>query len=142
MAALAISLTILAIAASFHLHWAFGGRYGFSVSLPQRPDGRPIYDHLLPLWRIGALFVALGLIGIGLLALDRAEVMRTGLDRELVTAVLALVGVAFVARALAWHRYVGVFKTLRTTRWARYDTRFYCPLFFSLGVSLVALATG
>ena len=49
-------------------------------------------------------------------------------------------GSAFVARAFAWHRYVGFFKTLRTTRWARYDTRLYCPLFFLLGVSLLYLA--
>lgn len=141
MAAATIAIAIIAFAAGFHLHWVFGGTYGFSVSLPQEPDGKPIYDNLLPLWRIGALFVALGLIGIGALALDRAGVIRTGLDPRLISGALAIAGSAFIARSLAWHRYVGVFKTLRTTRWARYDTRFYCPLFFASGVSLMYLAT-
>lgn len=140
MIAATLALAIIAFAAGFHLHWAFGGTYGFSVSLPQEPDGRPIQDNLLPLWRVGALFVALGLLAIGALVLDRAGVIQTDLDRRLVTGVIAIAGAAFVARSLAWHRYVGIFKTLRATRWARYDTLLYCPLFFALGASLLYLA--
>lgn len=135
-----LAIAIIVFAAGFHLHWAFGGKYGFSVSLPQEPDGRPIYDNLLPLWRIGALFVALALIAIGMLTLDCAGILRIRLDARLITGALAVAGTAFIARSLAWHRYVGVFKTLRTTRWARYDTWAYCPLFFTLGASLLYLA--
>ena len=53
------------------------------------------------------------------------------------TALLA-VGIAFVARALVPNRYVGFFKFLRTTRWARYDTRLYSPLFLILGLLILA----
>jgi len=136
-----LAVAIIVFAAGFHLHWAFGGKFGFSVSLPQKPDGRPIYDNLLPVWSVGALFVALALIAISVLAVDRAGILRVGIDPRLVTVALTIAGVACVARSLAWHRYVGVFKTLRTTRWARYDTWLYCPLFFALGMSLIYLAT-
>jgi len=47
---------------------------------------------------------------------------------------LLLVGTVFVARALVPNRYVGFFKFLRTTRWAKYDTRLFSPLFLILGL--------
>ena len=37
---LIVALAIIAFAAGFHLHWALGGRLGYSVSLPQRPTAR------------------------------------------------------------------------------------------------------
>lgn len=138
--ALTLALLIIAFAAAFHLYWALGGRLGFSVSLPQEPDGRPIFAHMLPLWRVGALFVALGLLAVGALALAQAKVVAVPLHPHTVQAAPLLAGTAFTARALSWHRHVGFFKTLRTTRWARYDTRFYCPLFLTLGLSLLYLA--
>lgn len=138
--ALTLALLIIALAAAFHLHWAFGGTLGFSVSLPQEPDGQPIFAQMLPLWRVGALIVALGLLGLGALALAQTKVIALPLHPRLVRAALLVAGAAFTARALAWHHHVGFFKTLRTTRWARYDTRLYCPLFLSLGLSLLTLA--
>ena len=137
--ALTLALSIIAFAAAFHLHWAAGGKLGFSVSLPQEPDGRPIFAHMLAMWRVGALLVALGLLSIGALALAQGKIIEIGLDPNLVRTALLVAGAAFTARALAWHRHVGFFKTLRTTRWARYDTRFYCPLFLTLGLSLLSL---
>src|SRR4051795_5165772 len=41
---LIVALAIIAVAAGFHLLWAMGGRLGFSVSLPQRPDGVPVMN--------------------------------------------------------------------------------------------------
>lgn len=49
---------------------------------------------------------------------------------------------ALVARALVPNRYVGFFKTLRTTRWARWDTGLYSPLFLVLGLALIAVSLG
>ena len=131
---LAVALAIIAFAAAFHIHWAVGGRLGLSVSLPQRPDGTPVMAHRLPWWRPAAGGVALGLIGLALLLLARAGHLQLPLSRELVRFGLMLVGVAFVARALIPNTYVGFFKALRTTRWAKYDTWLYSPLFLVLGL--------
>jgi hypothetical protein len=62
------------------------------------------------------------------------------LPKGLARAALAAAGAAFVARALVPNRYVGFFKTLRGTRWARFDTRLYSPLFLLLGLLLIASA--
>ena len=136
------ALAIIAFAASFHLHWAMGGQRGFDVSLPQNPDGQPVLRHLLPLWRPAAFLVALGLLILAGLVVARALPLDHGLEPGLVDMALLVIGSAFVARAVVPNRYVGFFKSLRTTRWARYDTRLYSPLFLILGLSLVAVARG
>lgn len=134
------ALTIIAFAAAFHLHWALGGRLGYSVSLPQRPDGTPLMAHRLPLWRPAAGAVALGLAALALLLLAHAGYLPLPMPRSLASAALLATGAAFFARALVPNRYVGFFKSLRDTRWALYDTRLYSPLFLLLGVLLAAQA--
>jgi hypothetical protein len=137
---IALALAIIAFAAAFHAHWAFGGRLGFSVSLPQLPDGAPVMAHRLPWWRPAAGVVALCLLCLALLLLEQAGYMKLPLPPGLVRAALLCVGVAFVARALIPNSYVGFFKSIRTTRWAKYDTRLYSPLFLLLGLLIVRQA--
>lgn len=138
--ALILALAIILFAAAFHLHWALGGRTGYSVSLPQRPDGTPVMAHRLPWWRPAAGAVAFGLAALAALLLAQAGRLALPLPPALVRAALAAAGLAFVARALVPNRYVGFFKSLRTTRWARYDTRLYSPLFLVLGLLLIGQA--
>lgn len=132
--ALVTALAIIAFAAAFHLHWAFGGRLGFSVSLPQRADGEPVMAHRLPWWRPAAGGVALCLVGLALLLLGEAGHLQLPFPHDLVRIALICVGIAFVCRALIPNRYIGFFKGLRTTGWARYDTWLYSPLFLALGL--------
>lgn len=134
------ALAIIAFAAAFHLHWALGGRLGYSVSLPQRPDGEPVMGHRLPWWRPAAGAVALGLAALACLLLGHSGLLPLPLPASLVRAALLATGGAFVARALVPNRYVGFFKSLRSTRWARFDTRLYSPLFLLLGLLLVVQA--
>ena len=137
---LLLALAIIAFAAAFHLHWALGGRTGFAVSLPQRPDGTPVMAHRLAWWRPAAGGVALCLAVLALLLLADAGRIRLPLSADFVRAALFLTGLAFVARALVPNRWVGFLKTLRTTRWARWDTRLYSPLFLLLGLLILRQA--
>ncbi len=134
-----VALAIIAFAAGFHFHWAFGGKHGFGVSLPQRPDGAPVMSHRLHWWRPAAFGVGLALLLLGGLVVARAVRWETGLPGGLIDYGLIWTGAMFIARALVPNRYVGFFKTLRTTRWARWDTRLYSPLFLILGISLIAV---
>ncbi|HEX8374291.1 MAG TPA: DUF3995 domain-containing protein [Geminicoccaceae bacterium] len=137
---LALALAILGFAAGFHAWWALGGTLGFSVSLPQGPDGTPVMPNRLPWWRPAAAAVALGLLLLALLLLAEAGLVPLPLDRRWVRAALVVAGAAFVCRALVPNRYVGFFKSLRGTRWARYDTRLYSPLFLILGLLILRQA--
>lgn len=139
---LIVALPIIAFAAAFHLHWALGGRTGLAVSLPQRPDGTPVMAHRIGWWRPAAGAVALGLVLLGALAVAVAQSAATPLPLDIAKGALAAIGTAFVLRAIVPTPWTGFFKRIRGTRWARYDSRLYCPLFLLLGASLIAIALG
>ena len=137
---LVVALAIIAFAAAFHLHWALGGRLGFSVSLPQRPDGTPVMAHRLGWWRPAAAAVALGLILLAALALAAGGQLALPLPPGAAKAALILAGAAFILRALVPTPWTGFFKRIRTTRWARYDTWLYSPLVLLLGTLLLVIS--
>jgi hypothetical protein len=138
---LIVALAIIAFAGAFHLYWALGGRTGFSISLPQRPDGIPVMAHRLGWWRPAAAGVAAGLALLAALALAADGLISVPVPPAIVKALLALTGGAFVLRAIVPTPWTGFFKTIRGTRWARYDTWLYSPLFALLGGLLLAVAS-
>ena len=141
-ATLTIALAIIAFAAAFHLHWAFGGQIGYSVSLPQREDGKPVMSHRIGWWRPAALAVAVALLAVAGLAMSVVGWLNLPLSRDVQRIILAGIGAACWVRVLLPNRYVGAFKRVRSTRWARYDTRLFSPLFLLLGASLIVVAIG
>lgn len=139
---LIFAIAIIAFAAAFHLHWALGGRLGYSVSLPQRPDGTPVMAGRIGWWRPAAAGVAVGLILLGVLAVAAAGRIDLPVPPGTAKAVLILCGAAFILRAFVPTPWTGFLKRIRSTRWARYDTWLYCPLFLLLGIALIAVALG
>jgi hypothetical protein len=137
---LIVAIAIIAFAAAFHLHWALGGRLGHSVSLPQRADGTPVMAGRIGWWRPAAGGIALGLVLLGALALAVGGHLALPVPPGAARAALIVVGTVFVLRALVPTPWTGFFKRIRATRWARYDSRLYCPLFLLLGIALIAVA--
>jgi len=137
---LIIALAIITFSAGFHLNWSLGGRLGYSVSLPQRTDGDPVLNHRITWWRPAAAGVAGALILLALLALVAEGHVVLPLPPIWVRGALGLAGAGLIARAIVPTPWTGFFKRIRTTRWARYDTRLYSPLFLLLGVALLVIA--
>ena len=130
-----ICVAILAVAAAFHFYWGAGGELGRSVSLPQFADGRPISS--IPSY--GAHAVGLVLVASIAVVLAFGKQIALPLPWWLVRASMILLAVGFGARALSWHSYVGLFKKVRNTRFARYDTWLYSPLCLVLSFCLSLL---
>jgi len=137
---LIVTLAIITFAAGFHLNWSLGGQLGLSVSLPQRPDGVPVMNHRISWWRPAAGAVAAALILLGALALAAEGYLTLPLPPFVVRAALGLAGGAFMLRAIVPTAWTGFFKRIRGTRWARYDTWLYSPLFLLLGAALLVIA--
>lgn len=91
---------------------------------------------------VGALAVGLVLALVLLFVLGFAGLIRLPLPHWLVKTVIILWAAIFTLRALSWSRYFGLFKQVRNTRFARYDSLFYSPscLLLGLGLFLLALA--
>lgn len=129
-----VTLVAIALAASFgvlsllHVGWALGWRGGHVQVLPER-DGAPLFRP----GPLSTLAVAAALFLAALIVTQRA-----GLGRELLPPALVAPGcwgvsVALVLRAIGEFRYVGFFKRVRDTAFARMDTLLYSPLALLLG---------
>ena len=138
-----VTLIATALAASFcvlsilHIAWALGVQGGKVQVLPER-DGAPLFQPR----PLSTLAVAAVLLLAALIVTQRA-----GLGRELLPAALVNwgcwgVSLTLVLRAIGEFRYVGFFKRVRHTAFARMDTRYYSPLALALGIGAGIVANG
>jgi hypothetical protein len=121
MIAAAAAAVILTLLGALHVYWAAGGSFGKGVTLPTR-DGKTV---LRPTPMITAI-VAAGLFAMAALVAARVAVW--------VPAAI------FFLRAIGDFRYIGFFKRIRDSRFAKFDTMFYSPLCLLLA-SLIAIST-
>lgn len=118
-----------------HVGWALGLRGGKVQVLPER-DGAPLFQPgPLPTLVVAAVLFLAALI----------VTQRAGLGRELLPAVLVGPGcwgvsIVLVLRAVGEFRYVGFFKRVRDTAFARMDTMLYSPLALLLGIGAAYVA--
>ncbi|MEM6646748.1 MAG: DUF3995 domain-containing protein [Bacteroidota bacterium] len=123
-----------------HVYWAFGGRWGGQHVIPTNPDaGTPTFTPS----RTATLAVALTVsIGALLVALYLGW-LPPPLSPTLLSIGMWGVTVALIARTVGDFKYVGVFKRIRGTPFARLDTRIYTPLCGVLGfLALVVVMFG
>ncbi|ACB96477.1 DUF3995 domain-containing protein [Beijerinckia indica] len=117
------SIITLSFLALLHAYWAAGGRFGKEAAIPEQ-DGKPVFQPR----PLGTLAVSLALALAALLISIQAGFLlpgRLGSLPKIATGLLALV---FAARAIGDFRYVGFFKRIIGTRFARRDTWIYSPL--------------
>jgi len=126
---------VFAFLAALHVLWAFGGTWGAGAAIPEI-GGRPRF---VPS-RFGTLAVAAALAAAAVIVLARAELILISAPPWASRWPAVALGAAFVLRAIGDFRLVGFFKFVRSTRFARRDTRLYSPLCLLLGLGALWLA--
>lgn len=121
---------------ALHLYWAAGGRSAAVAALPER--------HGVPLFQPG---LASTLVVAGLLAFAALLVLAHGghwpapaLPAWMVRVGVPVAALVLLARSIGEFRYVGFFKKIRDSRFARLDTRLYSPIALLLGIATAAVA--
>jgi len=130
------AVIVLLAVAVVHVYWAVGGKAGIDAAIPTDPsaggNGRKALSPgaLMTALVAGALVAAAGLVAarIGLFALP--------LPAWLIQAGCAVLALTFLARAIGEFRYVGFFKRVRGTRFARMDAVLYSPLCLLLAIAI------
>ncbi len=126
------AIVILVALAALHVYWAAGGKAGKSAAIPTA-NGQAV---LKP----GAVGTAM--VAVALLAMAAVLAIRIGwLDPPALPYARVVLGIAawltaalFALRAIGDFRYIGFFKRIRDSRFARLDTLFYSPLCAVLAV--------
>lgn len=108
---------------------------GLKAAVPS-VDGRPLF---VPS-RGATLAVAGALVLFALLVSATGGLIDTGLGRGVLVALTYALALGLLARAVGDFRYVGFFKRVRGTRFARLDTLVYSPMCGLLALAVAAVA--
>jgi hypothetical protein len=125
---------VFASLALLHVYWAAGGTWGHAAAVPTGGGGARLFNPS----RASTLAVAAGLLLAALVVLGRLGVRAAPLPGWVFVWGGWLIALLFLARAVGEFRYVGLFKSVRGTNFADWDTWLFTPLClfiaFSAGV--------
>ena len=138
--------TVLASISALHLYWAVGGPWASVAVVPTKPSGpTPSDAGGLPVFSPGVLStvaVAVLLAVAALIALGAGGSVALPVPNALVRIGIWVLAVVLLLRAIGDFRYVGFFKRVRGTRFAKLDTRFLSPLCLTLSALAFGVALG
>jgi len=134
-------ITILAILALsliglLHFYWGLGGVVGLDKPLPTE-DGKPLINP----GKIMTLTVGAALIGFASIAylLHFYDLHSTSYRNYVLATGWVLSGI-FTLRGIGEFNAVGLFKKIKSSEFAHYDTRFYTPFSLFIGMVFAVLA--
>ncbi|MFA5215707.1 DUF3995 domain-containing protein [Sulfuricurvum sp.] len=136
-------ITILAIVALsliglLHFYWALGGVIGMNIAVPTE-DGKPLINP----GKVATVIVGVALFGFASVAylLYFYDLQLTSYRDYILNAGWILSGI-FTLRGIGEFNAVGLFKKIKSSEFAYYDTRFYTPFALSMGLVFALLAYG
>ena len=131
MIALAIvESVILLLLSGLHFYWAVGGQWGFDSALPTNTEGRRVLNPR----PIESFIVGAGLLTFSFFFLIESGQFRIQLPVWMTDYYLWVVAGIFTLRAIGDFRYIGFFKSVKSTPFARSDSYFFSPLCLFLGI--------
>ncbi len=128
-------VSIFTLLALIHFSWALGSIWGFENAIPKNEAGNYVINPAP--WE--SAVVGLGLILFGIFYLTRADVLPLTLPGWLLSVGSWVIPLIFLLRAIGDFKYIGFFKSITSTDFARLDTIFYSPLCLIIAVAGVIL---
>jgi len=128
-------VSIFTLLALIHFSWALGSTWGFENALPRNEAGNYVLNPAP--WE--SAVVGLGLILFAMLYLIWADILPLTLPGWLMSVGSWVIPLIFLLRAIGDFKYVGFFKSITSTDFARLDTIFYSPLCLILAVAGLVL---
>lgn len=124
LALVVINTFIFVALSSIHFYWLAGGRWGLDMALPTNPS----QDFLFRPSTMATLVVAFGLLLFAIITLGNGFAFQGKVDQHYFRYGDGVISLIFLMRAVGDFRYVGFFKRIRETTFAKMDSRFYSPL--------------
>jgi hypothetical protein len=125
---------VFMLLAAWHFFMALAGPRKGIAAVPS-VDGKPLFVPSAA----ATVLVGLVLASFAVLVLAKADLVWLGLPQWTLAWMCAYLAIGLAARAVGDFRYVGFFKKVRSTAFARMDTFVYSPLcaMLAAGVALV-----
>ena len=126
---LILSLIFLTLA-GFHYYWFFGGAWGLDHVIPSKTKA----SKTLEIPKFATLLVAVGLTGVAFLYLLKAGILIFHLPNLIRDYSYWVIPSIFTLRAIGEFKYVGFFKKVKGTNFAKADSKMFSPLCLFIGV--------
>lgn len=125
-----ISSLILFFIGILHFYWAFGGKWAYEKVLPLKREGdRVINPNSYVTVLVGIVFIFFALIYV-----VEVRLIELKLPRIISDYGVKLLSLLFILRVTGDFKYIGFFKKIKNTTFAKNDTMLYTPLCLFLGI--------
>ena len=113
-----------------HIYWLFGGNWGLKNVIPTKSQK----DDFHPPPKFATLVVAILLLFFGFTYFIKSGFIDVQAPSWMVNYVYWVISSIFVLRAIGEFKYVGFFKKVRNTAFAKADSIWFSPLCLGIGV--------
>ena len=125
-----VNVLLLVVISGFHFYWAFGGTLAGNIVLPEISKGEKVFKPS----KTATFVVAVILLVMSILPLEIIGLLTHLSSGFLFDYGLLILGSIFCLRGVGDFKYVGLFKRVKETKFAYYDTRYFSPLAFLMGL--------
>ncbi len=126
---------IFTVLGGFHFYWLFGGVWGLKKTIPTKS----IEVKLLPIPKLATLIVALVLVSFGLIYLVKSELIKIQIPNWITNYGYWGISSLFILRAIGEFKYVGFFKKIKNTEFAKADSKVFSPLCLIIGITGIVI---
>lgn len=127
------SIILLAIFTSLgfiHFYWLFGGKWGLEKVIPTKDN----QTSTLSIPKFATLIVALVLLLFGLIYLVKSGLTNVHIPNLVTKYGYWIIPSIFILRAIGDFKYVGFFKKIKNTKFAKADSKWFTPLCLTIGM--------
>ncbi len=121
---------VFSILGGFHFYWLFGGTWGVKKVIPTKVN----QENIPSIPKLATLLVGLVLVSIGLLYLMKSGFITVQIPNWTTNYVYWIIPPIFILRAIGDFNYVGFFKKIKNTEFAKADSKLFSPLCLSIGI--------
>ncbi|HEY2350709.1 MAG TPA: DUF3995 domain-containing protein [Puia sp.] len=107
-----------------HVYWGLGGKWGKAAAVPAKANGAKRINPSA----FDCYVVAFLLLGAWFFVLVKSRLLLFDWPGWLLHTGSWILITLFAARAIGEFRYIGFFKKVKSSKFARLDTKYYSPL--------------
>ncbi len=130
------AIVALSLIGLLHFYWAMGGVIGMDIAVPTENGAR-----LINPGKIAAVIVGIALFGFAFVAYSLCFYdLSSSPFRDYFIIIGWILSGIFTLRGIGEFNAVGLFKKIKSSKFAYYDTRFYTPFALAMGLVFAVLA--
>lgn len=130
-----VNASIFFLLGALHFYWAVGGKWATDVVVPTKTTGEKLFNTSA----LSCVVVGGGLWLFAFVHVVHAELISVNTTFPIIRYATLAMGVIFLVRFVGDFKWVGIFKKVKGTSFAKNDSLYYAPLCLFLSVSSFVL---